>query len=238
MDASLAAGMAAAGASVARFGPATTPAMFMSCILPGELSFGGWLAGCGCASEASRVSCRSCLLLTCPLALLCLSRTTRYRAGHEYDGAVMVTASHLPVNRNGAKFCTAQVKSDARGLLAACTGCLAAGLPLQLGAPRAAALTAGALPPSLSLYPLRFATLQGGLEKKDITALLTRAAALADAAGQRPSDRHTDAAFVIGGALQAGRGLVSHVDFLPASRLGWALGADGAAAAACGCCCR
>ena len=40
------------------FGLATTPAMFMSCILP----------------------------------------------EHKYDGAVMITASHLPVNRNGAKF--------------------------------------------------------------------------------------------------------------------------------------
>lgn len=36
MASSLAAGMAAAGASVARFGACTTPAMFMSCILPGE----------------------------------------------------------------------------------------------------------------------------------------------------------------------------------------------------------
>lgn len=31
-------------------------------------------------------------------------------AGHLYDGAVMITASHLPVNRNGAKFCTADVR--------------------------------------------------------------------------------------------------------------------------------
>eukprot|EP00887_Chlorella_sp_A99_P007210 scaffold2.g7210.t1 len=28
--------------------------------------------------------------------------------GYQYDGAVMLTASHLPVNRNGAKFCTAE----------------------------------------------------------------------------------------------------------------------------------
>ncbi|KAI7839500.1 hypothetical protein COHA_006767 [Chlorella ohadii] len=117
MAASLAAGLAAAGAGVARFGPCTTPAMFMSCILP----------------------------------------------GHENDGAVMITASHLPVNRNGAKFCTGE----------------------------------------------------GGLEKKDITQLLTRAAELAEEAGQRPSDRHTDAAFVITAALQASRSLVSYVDFLP-----------------------
>lgn len=57
--------------------------------------------------------------------------------------------------------------------------------------------------------------LQGGLEKKDITALLTRAAELAEAAGQRPADRHTDAAYVITAALQASRGLVTVVDFLP-----------------------
>lgn len=31
----IAAGMATRGASVARFGPATTPAMFMSCVLEG-----------------------------------------------------------------------------------------------------------------------------------------------------------------------------------------------------------
>lgn len=49
--------------------------------------------------------------------------------------------------------------------------------------------------------------MQGGLEKKDITQLLTRAAELAEEAGQRPSDRHTDTAFVITAALQvlAGR---------------------------------
>ena len=41
MDASLAAGLAAAGAQVARFGGCTTPAMFMSCILPGERGAGG-----------------------------------------------------------------------------------------------------------------------------------------------------------------------------------------------------
>ena len=29
-------------------------------------------------------------------------------ADYLYDGAVMVTASHLPINRNGAKFCTAR----------------------------------------------------------------------------------------------------------------------------------
>ncbi|EFN52641.1 hypothetical protein CHLNCDRAFT_58837 [Chlorella variabilis] len=117
MAASLAAGLADAGVSVARFGACTTPAMFMSCILP----------------------------------------------GHEYDGAVMITASHLPVNRNGAKFCTAE----------------------------------------------------GGLEKKDITTLLMRAAELAVDAGQLPSDRYNDHAFVITAALQASSALVRVVDFLP-----------------------
>lgn len=60
MSASLAAGLAARGVTVGRLGLCTTPAMFMSCVLP------GW----------------------------------------SYDGAIMVTASHLPFNRNGLKFCT------------------------------------------------------------------------------------------------------------------------------------
>ena len=29
-------------------------------------------------------------------------------AGHQYDGAIMLTASHLPSNRNGLKFFTAK----------------------------------------------------------------------------------------------------------------------------------
>jgi phosphomannomutase len=58
MAASLVAGLATRGVAVARFGMCTTPAMFMSCVLP----------------------------------------------GHGYDGAAMITASHLPVNRNGVKF--------------------------------------------------------------------------------------------------------------------------------------
>jgi len=62
ISAALAAGLASRGVSVAMFGLSTTPAMFMSCLLP----------------------------------------------GHEYDGAIMVTASHLPANRNGAKFFRAE----------------------------------------------------------------------------------------------------------------------------------
>ena len=61
MSAALAAGLASRGVAVARFGLCTTPAMFMSCILP----------------------------------------------EHMYDAGIMITASHLPVNRNGAKFFTA-----------------------------------------------------------------------------------------------------------------------------------
>ena len=75
LAASLVAGLASKGVFVARFGLATTPAMFMSCVLPG---FG-------------------------------------------YDGAVMITASHLPVNRNGAKFFNASGglgKPDIKRILA------------------------------------------------------------------------------------------------------------------------
>lgn len=46
-------------------------------------------------------------------------------------------------------------------------------------------------------------------------ALVQRAAELAEEAGQRPSDRHTDAAFVVTSALQASSALVAFVDFLP-----------------------
>lgn len=60
LSASMAAGLAGEGIEVVQFGLCTTPAMFMSCILP----------------------------------------------KHKCDGAIMVTASHLPKNRNGAKFFT------------------------------------------------------------------------------------------------------------------------------------
>ena len=53
MEAALAAGLASAGAAVATFGLATTPAMFFACVAP----------------------------------------------GHDYDAGVMITASHLPFNR-------------------------------------------------------------------------------------------------------------------------------------------
>ncbi|CAL5224325.1 g6994 [Coccomyxa viridis] len=60
LAAALAAGLTSKGVTVARFGYATTPAMFMSTIIQ----------------------------------------------GYEYDAAVMITASHLPYNRNGFKFFT------------------------------------------------------------------------------------------------------------------------------------
>lgn len=60
LSASMAAGLAHEGIEVIQFGLCTTPAMFMSCILP----------------------------------------------KHKCDGAIMITASHLPRNRNGAKFFT------------------------------------------------------------------------------------------------------------------------------------
>lgn len=55
MASSLSAGVAAAGASVARFGACTTPAMFMSCILPGAR----WAWGCRLAAAVVvPVGCR------------------------------------------------------------------------------------------------------------------------------------------------------------------------------------
>ncbi|BDA46832.1 Phosphomannomutase/phosphoglucomutase [Coccomyxa sp. Obi] len=74
LAAALAAGLTSKGVHVARFGYATTPAMFMSTITK----------------------------------------------GYEYDGAVMITASHLPYNRNGFKFFThdgGYEKSDVSELL-------------------------------------------------------------------------------------------------------------------------
>ena len=43
--------------------------------------------------------------------------------GHRYDGAIMITASHLPFNRNGLKFFTAQgglEKEDIKAIIALC----------------------------------------------------------------------------------------------------------------------
>eukprot|EP00891_Asterochloris_glomerata_P008353 jgi/Astpho2/8353/Aster-01419 len=72
---SMAAGIASRGTRVAQFGLATTPAMFMSCIIE----------------------------------------------GFQYDGAIIITASHLPFNRNGFKFFTGDgglEKGDIADLLA------------------------------------------------------------------------------------------------------------------------
>lgn len=70
----MAAGLVSEGIDVIQFGLCTTPAMFMSCILP----------------------------------------------KHACDGGIMITASHLPRNRNGAKFFTRQGglgKSDIKEIL-------------------------------------------------------------------------------------------------------------------------
>jgi phosphomannomutase len=62
LSSAMAAGLASEGIEVVQFGTCTTPAMFMSCILP----------------------------------------------KHSCSGGIMITASHLPRNRNGAKFFTAK----------------------------------------------------------------------------------------------------------------------------------
>lgn len=108
---------------MARFGPCTTPAMFMSCILPG--AHGGLLQ-----LQQSRIPLHRphSHLWTClaPQHHCTLSSTLRsfssaclnplpvrlLPAEHKYDGAIMITASHLPVNRNGAKFYTCEVRQQ------------------------------------------------------------------------------------------------------------------------------
>jgi phosphomannomutase len=75
LSAAITAGLASENVSVVQFGLCTTPAMFMSCILP----------------------------------------------KHACDGGIMITASHLPRNRNGAKFFTPDGglgKPDIREILA------------------------------------------------------------------------------------------------------------------------
>mgnify|MGYP001811097766 CR=1 FL=1 len=57
----------------------------------------------------------------------------------------------------------------------------------------------------LYVHPPPPPLLQGGLEKADITALVTRAAELATKAGQLAADRCNDHAFVITAALQVNR---------------------------------
>ena len=45
-------------------------------------------------------------LLACTIKSILASLRPLSRAGYEYDAAVMITASHLPYNRNGFKFFT------------------------------------------------------------------------------------------------------------------------------------
>lgn len=118
LEASLAAGLASQGVSVGRFGLCTTPAMFMSCVLP------GW----------------------------------------SYEGAIMVTASHLPFNRNGFKFCTAA----------------------------------------------------GGLEKKDISAILDAAIRHAAEEGVKPwTNLQFDLGFAMTKCLAVEPTLLGYYDFVP-----------------------
>jgi phosphomannomutase len=127
--ASLASGLAAAGVSVARFGPCTTPAMFMSCILPGARGSALWRAAVGEVAGLVWVgSCCCCCRgglgdpFCHPAAIYSAAahpptQPPSCAADHMYDGAVMITASHLPPNRNGAKFCTAEVGGEVGALL-------------------------------------------------------------------------------------------------------------------------
>ena len=80
-------------------------------------------------------------------------------AGYKYDGAIMITASHLPFQRNGFKFFTED----------------------------------------------------GGLEKADITDVLSRAAEAAAAAGVPPDNEFLGTAYVMTMALGVPAGLVSQV---------------------------
>ena len=67
----------------------------------------------GVASTGGRVA--RCGLATTPaMFLACVAE------GHEYDGGVMITASHLPFNRNGFKFFTSEggfEKADIKAVL-------------------------------------------------------------------------------------------------------------------------
>ena len=60
--------------------------------------------------------------------------------GYEFDGSVMITASHLPFNRNGFKFFTAKgglEKADIKAILAFAGSDKRTGLPAGSGRPPA-----------------------------------------------------------------------------------------------------
>jgi len=105
-----------------RLGLATTPACFMSCITTGADAL---------ASSRSLADFRT-------------------SAGYEYDASIMLTASHLPWNRNGMKFFTRNGglgKKDIAALVesAAVAHNAANGVPLRLP-PGAQTATANFLP--------------------------------------------------------------------------------------------
>jgi phosphomannomutase len=60
---------------------------------------------CRCALETGLAS-KGASIANCGLATTPAMFFSCVATGHQYDGGVMVTASHLPYNRNGLKFFT------------------------------------------------------------------------------------------------------------------------------------
>jgi hypothetical protein len=88
LKAAAARGLRSVGVAAADFGLASTPAM----VRQGRV----------------RVACGLCATHTRALACCVVQFMSTVLVGHQYEGAVMLTASHLPANRNGLKFFTAQ----------------------------------------------------------------------------------------------------------------------------------
>lgn len=134
MEAALQAGLLAGGAaSVDSFGLATTPCMFYS-IVAGAWPHAGMhqprMLAARCATlRFFRDPFSSC---ACPQRAACYSTpapfsiqhrpttTALHPAAEGYEGAIMLTASHMPWNANGLKFFTAEggfEKSDVAAML-------------------------------------------------------------------------------------------------------------------------
>lgn len=60
---------------------------------------------CRCAFETG-VASKGASIANCGLATTPAMFFSCVATGHQYDGGVMATASHLPFNRNGLKFFT------------------------------------------------------------------------------------------------------------------------------------
>ncbi len=68
----------------------------------------------------SGLSAKGCKIMDCGLASTPAMFMTTVEEGFEYDGGIMITASHLPFNRNGMKFFTKNgglEKADIKALL-------------------------------------------------------------------------------------------------------------------------